>query len=201
MKLLFLLLLLSVTAAGQSFSEWRGFILGQTTPETVLEQFKSPKSDKSSESFRPLKYDEWFVKTKDFRLIHFENIEGFSDVKLYFRDGKLVVIHLEPKKLKASLLEQTYNADFEVLVSGADKAMSPSSIETDRGKNYPKKFPTVYWLLHRSADSVFFAMVGNTGLKSMLGGGDDMNSFPGDVKQIQLISNALRSQAGSDLLK
>ncbi|HNQ14541.1 MAG TPA: hypothetical protein PKM58_03195 [Pyrinomonadaceae bacterium] len=138
-------------------------------------------------------------------MIHFENIEGFSDVMLYFRNDKLVVIHLEPKKLKASLLPQTYNAEFEVLVTGLDKAFSPKSIDTDRGKNYPKNFPQLYWLMHRADTSICFVMVGNTTARSILGSlganTDDMNSFPGNAEQIQLISKSIRNTSGSDLLK
>jgi len=43
----------------------------------------------------------WFTKNigKNLRTLHYENVEGFGDVKLKFNgDSKLVVIHLEFKK-------------------------------------------------------------------------------------------------------
>lgn len=208
-KLILALLLvtfaLPLSTLAQSFDSWRGLRLDETTPAVVLEKFEKPKEDKSGVGFRPLKYDEWFIKDKNYRMIHFENIEGFSDVMLYFRDDKLVVIHLEPKNLKASLLPQTYNADFDVLVSGIDKAAFPNDTETVRGKNYPKHFPQLYWLMHRAEKSICFVMVGNNSARSILGSlgasTDDMNSFPGNAEQIQLISNSIRNTKGSDLLK
>ena len=202
MKILaFLLFVLPISGFSQSFDSWKGLKLDETTPAAALEKFAGPKADKSGEGFRPLKYDEWFIKDKAFRLLHYENIEGFSDVKLYFRDDKLVVIHIEPQKLKASLLPQTYNVEFEILISGMNKDFYPNNTSVERGKNYPKKFPVTYYLMHKAERSIFFVFVGNSGLKSVLGGSDDINSFPGEAKQIQMISKTLQNNKGSDLLK
>ncbi len=61
-------------------------ILDETTHAQALIAFANPKTDKPGQQFRPMKYNEWFDTKgrKDFHLLHYENIEGFKDVKLYF---------------------------------------------------------------------------------------------------------------------
>jgi hypothetical protein len=125
-----------------SLDKWRGMVLDVTTPAQALEVFKTPKEDKPSQGFRPLKYNEWFAvkDNKSFRIIHWENIEGFSDVKLYFLNEKLVVIHLEPQKLGASLLNQTYGVEFEPVYTGFDKAVDQKNYDRANGKAYARSF-------------------------------------------------------------
>jgi hypothetical protein len=186
---------------------WREMVLDESTTEQALAKFPNPKADKKDQIFRPLKYNEWFnVKNnKNFRLLHYENIEGFKDVKLFFLDNKLVVIQLEPEKLAASLLPQTYGTDFEVLVSGFDKAVSSKDFEREKGKTYPKRFPTVYEVMHKADKSYIFAGIGNSSFGSILsksvGLEDDPNSMPGKVLMIQLISRSLENKAATNLLK
>ncbi len=207
---LILLFVWSLSVCGQDKAlpdRWRELILDEATPEQVLEKFKNPKADKPNQSFRPLKYNEWFnVKNnKNFRLIHYENIEGFKDAKLFFLDNKLVVIQLEPEKLGASALAQSYGVDFEVLVSGISKALSPQDFDRDKGKAYPKRFPDFYEVMHKAEKSCIFAGIANNSVGSILGRGigleDDSNSLPGKVSMIQLISRKLESNSGTNLLK
>ncbi len=211
-KLTFLsILVFAICTLGQDkaqTNQWRGLILDEATPEQVLEKFKNPKTDKGNQQFRPLKYNEWFkVKNnKNFRFIHYENIEGFKDVKLFFLESKLIAIQLEPEKLAASALEQSYGVDFEVLISGFEQAVNSGDYERDKGKVYPKSFPTVYEVMNKSEKSFLFAGIANNSFGTILGKSmgvdvDDSNSLPGKVYMIQLISRKLESNTGTNLLK
>lgn len=190
-----------------SLDKWHGMVLDQTTPAQALEVFTSPKEDKTGQSFRPAKYNEWFnVKdNKNFRVIHWENIEGFGDVKLYFLSDKLVAIHLEPDKLKASLVSKTYGVEFEPVFGGADKVISPGDFDRSNGKSTARRFPTVYYLMYQGAKSYAFVMVDNSSFGSVLGKTvgveDDPNSVPGKAKILELISRSLENKQGTDLLK
>lgn len=207
------LFVLSLSVFGQNNDKaqtdrWRGLILDEATPEQVLDKFKNPKADKSNQPFRPLKYNEWFAvkNNKNFRFIHYQNIEGFKDVKLFFLQNKLVAIQLEPEKLAAALLTQTYGVNFEVLVSGFEQAANSQDYERDKGKVYPKSFPTVYEVMNKSDKSYLFAGIANNSFGTILGKSmgvdiDDSNSLPGKVYMIQLISRKLESSSGTNLLK
>lgn len=205
------ILLFTFSSFGQtekaSLDSWRGLTLDQSTSEQILEKFSGQKTDKSNQPFRPLKYDEWFdKKNKNFRVIHYENIEGFKDVKLFLLNNKLVVIQLEPKQLAASALQKAYEVEFEPLISGFDQAASPRDYERNKGKVYPKSFPTVYNLLGQTEQAIAFAGVGNSSFgailsKSMGVGIDDSNSLPGKIFMLQLISRTLENNKGIDLLK
>jgi hypothetical protein len=190
-----------------SLDKWRGMVLDVTTSSQALEAFKNPKEDKTGQSFRPIKYNEWFAvkDNKSFRMIHWENIEGFPDVKLYFLGDKLVVIHLEPQKLGASLLNQTYGVEFEPIFTGFDKAIDQKNYDRSNGKTQARSFPSLYFLMYKAEKSYAFALVSNGSFGAMLqksmGVEDDANSLPGKVTAFQLISRSLENNKGSDLLK
>lgn len=200
MKTLLIILLLAIATLAQNdtaqFDRWRGMVLDESTPEQALATFQKPKSDKAGQKYRPIKYNEWFdTKSKLFRELHFEGIEGFKDVKLYFLKEKLVCIHLEPEKLAASILPQTYGTELEILIGDADKAFNP------RGG-----YPDMYSVMKKTNNSYFFAMIFNTSFGAIMGKSmgiqqKDLNSMPGKVGAIQMISRTLESSKGTNLLK
>lgn len=209
MKTLILILVLSFAAFGQSPNQWHGLILDEATPEKAIADLGNPKTDKDGQGYRPLKFNEWFdVKEKNFRVLHYENnakIEGFKDVKLTFRGGKLVSILLEPEKLAANALSRAYNLEFNYLNRNIDEAFNPNNFERNQGKVYPKSYPTVYFLGHKAETSYLFAMVGNSSFGSILGKsmgvGDASESLPGKVLMIEYISKKLEETKSKDLLK
>jgi hypothetical protein len=211
MKTLLPLLVLSfaIQAAAQQPDRWRGLIIDESSPEEAKRLLGEPKTDKESQSFRPLKFNEWFdVKNKNFRILHYENassIDGFSDVKLVFRDAKLVVISLEPKKLEAHAVSRSYDGDFVFLSDKFAESTSPEDFERNQGRSYPKSFPTVYYLMNKASNSYVFVMVANDSFASILGKSvgvrDASESLPGKIAVIQLISRRLEDSKGVDLLK
>jgi hypothetical protein len=190
----------------QQTNQWRGMVLDQTTPEQALEAFGKPKADKIITNFRPYKYDEWFdYKKQSFRMIQFDKPEGFKDVKLFFKDGLLSAIELNPIKLEASLVSKSYGVPFEPIFDWASNS-NPDRFATDTRVNRTIQFPTVYEMMHKGESSYIFVLVSNVSLKSTLGTllvgpNDDVNSVPGKAARIQIISRALETTKGNDLLK
>lgn len=204
MKMLLLILTLSLSLAAQQPDRWREMVIGESTPEQALEKFGKPKLDKVGEKFY-LQNHKWFIDAawKNLRLIHWEGIEGFKDVKLAFQDSKLVVIHLEPEKLQAQELIATYkDLDFRF----AHEVMSPGDFKTARNTDdKPAKLDAVYGLVSVTDTVVVYGLVGNaTGsvMSGMFGGTARQRgrSTPGKVAVIQLISRTLE-RTGSELLQ
>src|SRR5262245_6083937 len=111
MKTLLLIFLFSTLAFAQQPDRWRGLIIDQSTPEDAITALGKPKTDKSGEGLY-LMNNKWFTKDagKKMRIMHYENLEGFPDVKLGFdSNSRLVLIHLEPKKLTAQSLISSYS--------------------------------------------------------------------------------------------
>lgn len=204
MKILLLILLLSLSLAAQQPDRWREMIIGESTPEQALEKFGKPKLDKVGEKFY-LQNHKWFIDAawKNFRLIHWEGIEGFKDVKLAFQDSKLVVIHLEPEKLQAQEFIASYkDLDFRF----ANEVMSPGDFKNARNTDdKPAKMASVYGLVSVTDKVVVYGLVSNaTGsvMSGMFGGMTRQTgrSTPGKIISIQLISRGLE-RTGSELLK
>lgn len=209
MKPLLLILILASSIFAQSPNSWKGLVLDEATSENAIEVLGKPKTDKSNESFRPLKFNEWFdVKGKIFRTLHYEDgagIEGFKDVKLAFKNNKLIAITLEPEKLAASALTKSYEAEFVYLSDKFSESMNPNDFERNQGKTYPKSFPTGYYLMHSAANSYIFALIANNSFGSIMGKSmgvkDASESIPGRVHTLQLITKSLEETKSKDLLK
>lgn len=208
--LITLFLTLSLIAQDKAkITEWRGLILDQATPEKAIEVLGKPKTDKTAQKFRPLKFNEWFdVEAKNFRELHWEKsgqIEGFDDVKLFFRADKLVSIWLEPKKLEANALQISYDGEFVYLTDKMAQLFNPKDFERNQGKTYPKSFPEVYYLMNKNDAAYGFVLVANNSFGSILGKSlgvqDAGESLPGNISVINLISKSLESKKGTNLLK
>lgn len=204
-----IILIFAVAAFGQKPNEWKTLVLDEASPEQAIQMLGKPKTDKPNQSFRPLKFNEWFdVEKKDFRILHYEDasaIEGFKDVTLAFRNDKLVSVTLEPKKLDANALSRSYEAEFVYLSDKISQSFNPQDFERNQGKVYPKSFPTVYFLMLKAQSSYVFAMIANNSFGSILGKSmgvqDASESLPGKVAMIQLISRKLEETKSKSLLK
>jgi hypothetical protein len=151
---------------------------------------------------------QWFEKNigKNLRTLHYENVEGFSDVKLKFdENSKLVVIHLEPKRITAQAFIASYS---DVEFRFANEVMSPADFKNPRDStDKPRKLSTFYELVGATKDVIIFAGVGNamgSVMSGIFGNADSRQAgraTPGDVKIIQMVSRSLENKEGSDLLK
>lgn len=203
--LLLLLFVFPLIAFAQKPNEWKGLVLNESTPEKVIEVFGKPKTDKPNAL--PIFQGKWMTKNirqKTWRLLHYENVVGFNDVKLGFdSNSKLVLIHLEPKKIEAQAFLSAY-PDLEFRF--ADEVLTPADFKSPRRDDTTKSLGVYYVLIGLNDSTFVFTGVGNaTGsvASTMFGGmgRKASRSVAGDVKVIQLVSRTLENKEGVDLLK
>jgi hypothetical protein len=111
-SLLPLVLLFSAFATfGQEPDRWHGLVLDEATPEQAIAKLGKPQSEKSSDKMMNYR-NKSLREMKSLRILHWEKIEGFEDIKLYFADGTLAIIQLEkPKnKIPADVFIKAYGA-------------------------------------------------------------------------------------------
>lgn len=195
---------------GRIFSQtadgWRGLVIDESTPEQAITALGQPKSDKNGDnpfptSARFIKY--YFVEKKSvekLRILHWENVEGFDDVKLAFDDkSKLVVINLEPKKIKAPEFFASFpSLDFKQFDNSAIYL-----VRTERSLYLCKlqaTFGQAFGAIIAGA-SVGGGIYGQSVMMKTLG---DLTSANGKVTFLEIISKTLlkpkKVQKGSELL-
>ena len=186
---------------------WRGLILDHSTPEHAISILGKPKSDKPSE-LPVQRINNWITKKrkqKIFRKLKFDKPEGVDSAELYFLDGKLVMIQIDPKEVNPNRLSGIYGIPFKPMVNAIDEAFSPRDYERNQGKVYPKSYPTVYYVVAVSDRSFISGMVDNSSFgsvfKKSMGVGDAEGDMPGKVSFFQLISRSLENRDGADALK
>lgn len=201
------ILMFAFPAISQQPDRWRGLIIDESTAEKAIAVLGSPGSDKTGPRLY-INNSKWLANNtaKRLRVLHYENVEGFNDVKLGFdQNFKLVLIHLEPKKITAQAFLSSYpDLDFRY----GSEVQSPADFNRPRvNSDRPYKLDVVY-LLVSATDKVFvFGQVGNaTGsvMSDLFGGGRTRQagrSVPGDVGVIQLVSRTLENRDGSELLR
>lgn len=196
--------MLAIGIFAQSPDQWRGLTIDESTPEDAVAAFGSPKSDKANNRYR---LGKWYTKGigRQLRILHYENVEGFPDVKLGFLESKLAVIHLEPKKLTAQALLSAYG---DVEFRFANEVLSPNDFKTPRNTDdKPVKLGTVYNLVAVTDNVIAEVTVGNVAgnVMSSLFGDSTVRQqgrhTPGNVIVILLISRKLENKDGVDLLK
>jgi len=198
--------LFAVSIIAQQPDRWRGLVIDESKPENAIAILGKPKTDKPSDRWHLMNY-KWFTKDagKNLRTLHYENVEGFPDVKLKFdANSRLVLIHLEPKKLTAQAFISSYS---DVEFRFGNEVMSPADFKSPRDNSgKPTRLDAFYELVGLTDKVCIFAGVGNaTGsvMSGMFGGTARQSgrSTPGDVKMIQMISRTLENRDGHELLK
>lgn len=188
-------------------NEWKGLKIDRTTAEEALKKFNTPKKDEK-DKILAIK-NKWLTKKaqeKIWRVLHWENIEGFEDVKLFFdENNKLVVIQLEPKQLTAQAFSNAYDIPLKPMFSGFSEGLNPKNFERNEGKLYAKNYPSIYQIIGVTDDVFLFAGISNSSmgsiLKESMGVKDAEGNYPGKVYILQLISRNLENKDNVDILK
>jgi len=201
-----IILLFELSVFAQQPDRWKGLVLDESPPQQVLDLLGMPKTDKL-DLLAIIQY-KWMTKDirkKTWRVFHYENVEGFKDVKLGFdKNSKLVFISLEPKKISAQAFISSYD-DLEFRF--ANEVMSPGDFKNSRDNtDKPRRMDVVYVLVSLTDKAFVFGGVGNavgSVMSEMFGGMNRQSgrSTPGDMYVIQLVSRTLENKDGSDLLK
>ncbi len=207
MLAILLALLLSAAQSDVHPDRWRTLVINQATPDDAIKVLGKPEKD-TTDRLRIFDVDpKWITekqKEKVYRRLEFK-AEGMKRATLFFADGKLVVLDLEPEKEPlASALRSIYGVEFAPRFSGWAAAANPQDYERREGKLYPKTYPSVYSAV-AVTDKVFVgALIGNTGMGAALRGSlgvADSSGMPGKVARIQIISRTLENKDGADALK
>lgn len=201
-----LILIFALVSYAQKPNEWKGLVLDQSTPDKAIEILGKPKTDKADDLL--IIQPKWVSKDtrkKNWRVLHYESVEGFGDVKLGFNsDSKLVLIHLEPKKLQAQAFASAYE---DIQFRFADEVLSPADFKSPPNDEKTKSLGVYYVLIGLNTDAFVFGGVANVYgnvASTMFGGAaarKSGRSIAGDVKTIQLVSRTLENKDGVDLLK
>jgi len=198
----------SFAADGPRPDAWHNLTLNITTPSQASQELGTPVSDKPDRLFIH-RISRWFesgLNHKNLRKQVFKAVEGFSDVALYYKEDKLVVIQLSLSKgIEPTALKNIYGIEFQLFTGGMEAAI-PAGYTLDGNKVQAKNYPSEYSLVAIAERSVISASVNNSGFGTILrqsAGVPDVygSGFPGKVKMVQLISRTLESRAGGELLK
>lgn len=199
---LFLLLvftLVPLSLIAQQPDRWRGLVIDESSPEQAVNILGTPGSDRSNDRLY-LNNAKWLKKDtgKKLRILQFENVDGFKDVKLGFDDdSKLVLIHLEPKKLTAQSFLSSYE---DPRFRFGNDVMSPADLKDQRDNlEKPRRLGVDYLLVAATDKVLVFGQVGTAtrNVISTLFGGvatrQARRSVPGEAGVIQLVSRTLEN--------
>ena len=189
---------------------WHGLILGETRPEQAVQLLGNPKSDKPDRLFIR-EIGKWFepgLSRKNLRKQTFREVAGFDRVDLYYKDGNLVVIQLDPSRdqIQPSALQNIYGVEFRPFVDAFTESSFPGDFERHEGRVFPRMYPLVYSVVAISPKAIIAGRILNGGvgrsLRTLAVAVDAPGSgFPGKVQYIQLISRQLENRQGANLLK
>jgi len=203
-KIAFMMILaLAVCTLGQDAPQpdrWKGLILGESTAEQAIEKLgNSPKSDKKERLY--LLKSNWFSQQttkKIWRILHYENVEGFSDVKIAFSpENKLVWLQLEPKKLNVQSFLNAYDLEFRF----SKDVKTPNDFKNIRDEQKNRKLGAWYELAGISEKVFVFAGIGNAfGSVADSFSLENNSNLTGDVKLIFLVSRTLENKDNVDIL-
>jgi hypothetical protein len=213
-------------AARTQADGWLGLTLNVSTAEDAVNILGKPVKDEAGKTVEILsrRGGEWLNVSdnqKVFRKLTFDEPEGFAKARLYFKDGKLAVIELQPKYtaeegwIDPDDLAEVVEADFKPhnSVFGGKKLPAPQEFAVSGDPSTKEdKLHAFYEMIAVGEKFFVFASVDNNkpmavGLfgrnpsyrqKSKEKKARDKNGeFPGYVNQIQIVSRSLAVEAGN----
>lgn len=198
---------LSLLTIGQSPLEitpdqWRGQLLGQTTPEEAVKTLGPPAQDKKGR-LEIMRMKKQFPATQYqnvFRKLEYKDINGFEKARLFFQNDKLVMIELRAgKSLLAQTAANSFNISFRV---SADLSSSIPNIKTPsdaadvlQDPVYLQQYSDYYYLIGETGKSVVLAWVDNKKDGAYLRryhNTKPIGQLFGYVRSIQIISKELK---------
>lgn len=205
-RLLLVAILLPVAAAAQSPEQWRGLVLGQSTPADAIQVLGEPVKDGSCKLFLR-QIEKWFSADirKSLRCQVYKQVDGFDKASLFYHQDCLMVIELDfDDQIDPNGLHNIYSVQFAPYV-GRLELSDRRNFERHAGQVYPIHYPIEYSLVAVAPESILRAHVQYVGIGSVLTKTaripDSTARFPGKVGLLQLISRKMENRDGADLLK
>ena len=188
----------------QSPGSWRDMELDVATIEDAVSILGEPNGQKDDQKLHTVVGD-WLDDSKRFDRLEYKNLEGLKKAQLYFLDGKLAAVVLEPEQeINPNALAEAYGVQFIPKVGGLNIAFTPKDYGRADEVIYPKRYPLAYNIIGVAEPSFIVARVGRGTFSNFAGtaGGiqDDGLSFPGKVNMVQLVSRRLEDKRGLGVL-
>ena len=189
-------------------NEWHGMVLDVTTPAQAVGVFGQPSKDQL-ERLRVKELARQLTpkhKEKIFRMLEFGSIDSFDHVRLFFQDGRLVLVELDFEKTKRPVpdsLSGIYGIEFAPLITAWQERADPEAYEHHEGKVYPKRYASEYRLAAATDQSYVVADVNNKAIGTVFRDLFDtkFRGLPGKVETLQLISRTLDNKDAGAILK
>ena len=170
-----------------SAASWHGLTLDVSTPDDARAALGSPVRENGSRLFLAPATDLYLKGiSSSLPSLEFKGTPGIKKVDLFFLDGKLAAIALEPegRSIDAATLDTVYDTTFHYAA---------------RAFESPGRSQALYTLAAVTDKSTLIANIRNA-----LWHNSNPGHFPGSVVRLQLLSHRLDRGApskGSDLLK
>ena len=181
--------------AQEEAKEWRGLILGETTPQEARSEMGDPVKIKEKQKLGT-EARRWIDRKRRYQRFEYKKWENLKKVRLYFHNGLLAAIEFEPNyKLKAFELRDRYGMRLYPLVLGLRMTGDPENWEPDNRYREALDYPALYHLLGVGLEVFVDVTVGFDGLLKNLaenaGGGFGGDFTPGRAMKIQLMARWL----------
>src|SRR6266480_1101798 len=174
---------------------WHDLVLDQSTSEEAVRVLGQPVNDKTDRLYIH-NVDQWVTPThkeRIFRVLTYKRIGEVNKAELDFLDNKLVRIFLEydEKKFSAKDFGARIGLDF-VMVEGEVRSDStPSMYEGQKEALVPKVYPTAYYMVCVSPQSLVSAYVLSGRGKAVFKEAFRVKTkepFPGSLIHVEMIS-------------
>ncbi len=194
-RLAILTLCCPVALAQAEAKEWRGLILGETTPQTAREALGEPAKVKQNQKLHT-EARRWVNRSRRYLRLEYKDPEGAKKIRLYFHNDLLAVIEFEPdEKIKALGLRDRYGVRLYPAVRGLRMTTDPDEWEPENRHRMALEYPVLYHLLGVGLEVFVDVTVGFDGLLKSLsdaGGGSLGGDFtPGRAMRVQLMARWL----------
>ena len=177
---------------------WQALILDQSTSEEAVRVLGQPVSDKI-DRLHIHNIDQWVTprhKEKIFRVLTYKQIGEVDKAELDFLDNKLVRVFLEydEKKFPAKDLSARIGLDFVMVEGEVPSDSVPSMYEGQKEALVPKVYPTAYYMVCVTPQSLVSANVLSGRGKAVFKEAfrvKTKESFPGSLIHLDMISRSL----------
>jgi hypothetical protein len=176
---------------------WQALVLDQTTSEEAVRILGQPAADTVDRLYIH-NIDQWVTarhKERIFRVLTYKKIGEVDKAELGFLDNKLVRVFLkyDEKKFPAKDLSARIGLDFVMVEGEVPSDSVPSMYEGQKEALVPKVYPTAYYMVCVTPQSLVSAKIISRG-KAVFKEAfrvKTKESFPGSLIHLEMISMSL----------
>jgi hypothetical protein len=185
----------AMLAKNPQLDRWHDLIFDVSPPSDAFTILGTPSSDKLD--VLPVNLiGKWLSPEaggKQFRVMEYGKIANFDRVTLAFLNNRLVFIELAPKKLLPSEMSNIYNVKLTPALDNFDRSSDPQTFVNGYQENTSSIYPSSYSMIGISDKTFLIGKIVNGDLSDNSGNSANKGMmFPGEVKQIQIISRSLQ---------